>query len=47
MITFLNFGDAQVIECFLANFFAFGLFLVAIRYFAKSWKVNEIFSLKT
>ena len=46
-ITFMTFVDAQIIGYIFPNLIPFGLFIVTIRYFAKTWRMNEIFSLRT
>ena len=43
VITFLTFGEAQIIAGIVPNLIAFGLFLVAIGYFASTGKMAEMF----
>ena len=43
VITFLTFGEAQVIGGIVPNLIAFTLFLRAIEYFASTGKMAEIF----
>ena len=43
VITFLSFGEAQIIGGIVPNLIAFGLFLGAIGYFASSGKMAEMF----
>ena len=45
-ITFLNFGEAQIIGGIVPNLIAFTFFLGAIGYFAFSGKMSEMFSWK-
>ena len=42
MITFLTFGEAQIIGGIVPNLIAFGLFLGAIGYFASTGKMAEM-----
>ena len=46
VITFLTFGEAQIIGGIIPNLIAFGLFLGAIGYFAATGKMAEIFGWK-
>ena len=46
VITFLTFGEAQVIGGIVHNLIAFGLFLGAIGYFALTGKMAEMFRWK-
>ena len=46
VITFLTFGEAQIIGGIVPNLIAFGLFLGAIGYFAATGKMAEMFGLK-
>ena len=46
VITFLTFGEAQIIGGIVANLIAFGLFLGAIGYFASTGKMAEMFGWK-
>ena len=46
VITFLSFGEAQIIGGFVPNLIAFGLFLGAIVYFALTGGMAEIFGIK-
>ena len=46
VITFLTFGEAQIIGGLVPNLIAFGLFLGAIGYFALTGKMVEMFRLK-
>ena len=46
VITFLTFGDAQIIGGIVPNLIAFGLFLGAIGYFASTGKMAEMFCWK-
>jgi len=46
VITFLTFGEAQIIGGLVANLIAFGLFLGAIGYFALTGKMAEMFRWK-
>ncbi len=46
LITFLTFGEAQIIGGIVPNLFAFGLFLGAIGYFASTGKMAEMFGWK-
>ena len=41
VITFLTFGEAQIIGGIVPNLIAFGLFLGAIGYFASTGKMAE------
>tara|TARA_B100000902_G_scaffold325799_1_gene320612 strand:+ start:249 stop:395 length:147 start_codon:yes stop_codon:yes gene_type:complete len=43
VITFLTFGEAQIIGGIALNLIAFRLFLGAIRYFASKGKMAEMF----
>jgi len=43
VITFLTFGEAQIIGGIVPNLITFGLFLGAIGYFALTGKMAEIF----
>ena len=43
VITFLTFGEAQIIAGTIPNLIAFGLFLSAISYFALTGKMAEMF----
>jgi len=43
VITFLTFGEAQINGGIVPNLIAFGLFLGAIRYFASTGKMAEMF----
>ena len=43
VITFLTFGEAQIIGGIVPNLIAFGLFLGAIGYFALTGKMAEMF----
>ena len=43
VITFLTFGEAQIIGGMITNLIAFGLFLGAIGYFASTGKMAEMF----
>ena len=43
VITFLTFGEAQIIGGIVPNLIAFGLLLVAIGYFALKGKMAEMF----
>jgi len=45
-ITFLTFGEAQIIGGIVPNMIAFGLFLGAIGYFALKGKMAEMFDWK-
>ena len=45
VITFLGFGEVQIIGGFVPNLIAFGLFVGAIGYLAFTGKMAEIFSL--
>tara|TARA_Y100000766_G_C18398921_1_gene361789 strand:+ start:200 stop:358 length:159 start_codon:yes stop_codon:yes gene_type:complete len=40
VITFLTYGEAQIIGGIVPNLIAFGLFLGAIGYFALTWKMG-------
>ncbi|WP_413684289.1 hypothetical protein [Prochlorococcus sp. MIT 1011] len=42
MITFLSFGEAQIIGGIVPNMIAFVLFLVAIGYFASTGKMAKM-----
>ena len=46
MITFLGFGEAQIIGGIVPNLIAFGLFVGAIGYFALTGKMAEMVGLK-
>ena len=46
VITFLTFGEAQVIGGIVPNLIAFGLFLGAIGYFALTGKMAKMFGWK-
>ena len=46
VITFLTFGEAQIIGGIVPNLIAFGLFLEAIGYFALTGKMAEMFGWK-
>jgi hypothetical protein len=46
VITFLTFGEAQIIGGIVPNLIAFGLFLGAIGYFALTGKMSEMFGWK-
>ena len=46
VITFLTFGEAQIIGGIVPNLIAFGLFLGAIRYFALTGKMAVMTGLK-
>ena len=46
VITFLTFGEAQIIGGIVPNLIAFGLFLGAIGYFAATGKMAEMFGWK-
>ncbi len=46
VITFLTFGEAQIIGGIVPNLIAFGLFLGAIGYFALTGKMAEMFDWK-
>ncbi len=46
MITFLTFGEAQIIGGIVPNLIAFTLFLGAIGYFALTGKMAEMFGWK-
>tara|TARA_B100000700_G_C14283267_1_gene506989 strand:+ start:165 stop:347 length:183 start_codon:yes stop_codon:yes gene_type:complete len=43
VITFLLFGEAQIIGGIVTNLIAFSLFLGAIGYFALTGKMSEMF----
>ena len=47
VITFLAFGEAQIIGGMIPNLIAFGLFLGAIGYFASTGKMAEMFGCKS
>ena len=47
VITFLTFGEAQIIGGIVPNLIAFGLFLGAIGYFASMGKMAEMFGWKS
>ena len=46
VITFLTFGEAQIIEGIFPYLIAFGLFLGAIVYYASTGKMAEMFGWK-
>ena len=46
MITFLTFGEAQIIGGIVPNLIAFTLFLVSIGYFALTGKMAEMLGWK-
>ena len=46
MITFLTFGEAQIIGGIVPNLIAFSLFLGAIGYFTATGKMAEMFGWK-
>ena len=46
VITFLTFGEAQIMGGIIPNLIAFGLFLGAIGYFASTGKMAEMFGWK-
>ncbi len=46
VITFLTFGEAQIIGGIVPNLIAFILFVGAIGYFAFTSKMSEMFGLK-
>ena len=46
VITFLTFGEAQIIGGLVPNLIALGLFLGAIGYFALTGKMAEMFRWK-
>ena len=46
VITFLTFGEAQIIGGIVPNIIAFGFFLGAIGYFALTGKMAEMFGCK-
>ena len=46
VITFLTFGEAQIIGGMIPHLIAFGLFLGAIGYFASTVKMAEMFGWK-
>ena len=46
VITFLSFGEAQIIGGIVPNVIAFLLFIGAIGYFAFTGKMAEMFELK-
>jgi len=46
VITFLTFGEAQIIGGIFTNLIAFGLFLGAIGYFALTGKMAEMLGWK-
>ncbi len=46
VITFLTYGEAQIIGGIVPNLIAFGLFLGSIGYFAITGKMAEMFGLK-
>ncbi len=47
LITFLTFGEAQIIGGIVLNLIAFGLFLGAIGYFTLTGKMAEMFGWKS
>ena len=47
VITFLTFGEAQIIGGMIPNLIAFGLFLGAIGYFASTGKIVRCLAGKT
>ena len=47
VITFLTFGEAQIIGKIVPNLIAFGLFLGAIGYFASTGKMAEMSPLRS
>ncbi len=46
VITFLTFGEAQIIGGIVPNLIAFGLFLGAIGYFDSTGKIAEMFGIR-
>ena len=46
VITFLAFGEAQIIGGMIPNLISFGLFLGAIGYFAATGQMAEMFGWK-
>ena len=46
VITFLTFGEAQIIGGIVPNLIAFSLFLGAIGYFALTGKMAEMFGIR-
>ena len=46
VITFLTFGEAQIVGGIVPNLIAFGLFLGAIGYFALTGQMAEMFGWK-
>ena len=46
VITFLTFGEAQIIGGIVPNLIAFGLFIGAIGYFASTEKMGEMLGWK-
>ena len=46
LITFLGFGEAQIIGGIVPNLIAFSVFVGSIGYFALTGKMGEIFGLK-
>ncbi len=46
MITFLSFGEAEIIGGIIPNLIAFSVFLGAIGYFAFTGKIAEMLGLK-
>ena len=46
VITFLTFGEAQIIGGIVPNLIVFGLFLGAIGYFASTKKMGEMLGWK-
>ena len=46
VISFLTFGEAQIIGGIVPNLIAFGLFIGAIGYFASTGKMAEMFGWK-
>ena len=43
VITFLTFGEAQIIGGIVPNLIVFGLFLAALGYFAATCKMSKMF----
>ena len=46
VITFLTFGEAEIIGGIVPHLIAFGLFLVVMGYFASTGKMPEMFGWK-
>ena len=46
VITFVTFGEAQIIGGIVPNLIAFGLFIGAIGYFASTGKMAEMFGIR-